>query len=37
MLIRMTGNTTGRGALEDVVDVAPGTGCADMRAGQLEG
>ena len=32
----MTGVTIGRRALEDVVDVAPGTVCIDMRTGQLE-
>ena len=37
MLIRMAGNTTGRGALENVVGMAPGTGCTDVRTGQLEG
>ena len=37
MVILMAGGTVGRSALKDVVDMAPGTGCADMRTGQLEG
>ena len=36
MLISMTGNTAGRRALENIVDMALSTGDASMRAGQFE-
>ena len=37
MIVAMTGCAIGRGTLKDVIDMALRAGCADVRAGQLEG
>ena len=37
MVITMAGGTIRRGTFEDIVGMAPGAGCTDMCAGQLEG